>query len=81
MPRLAKVLQILPAYLPPYCAVSAIRMALRMSSIDGLAGASSIARVTRLSVTREPTLSRSDQRASPQISPSACTSGNEMILP
>ena len=46
-----------------------------MSRNDGFAGASSMARVTRLRDTRDPTLSRSDQRVWAQISPSACTSG------
>ena len=81
MPRLAKVLQIFWWYLPLKWAVSATSSALRMSRNDGLYGASSIARVTRLCDTREPTLSRSDHRVWPQISPSACTSGAPNTLP
>ena len=52
-----------------------------MSRKDGLAGDSSIARVTSDSVSLLPSALRRSQRVSPQISPSACTSGAPMILP
>ena len=81
MPRLANALQILLWLSPLKWAVSAISSALRMSRNDGFAGASSMARVTRLSDTRDPTLSRSDQRVWAQISPSACISGTPKTLP
>ena len=81
MPRLAKTLQILFAYWPLKWAVSATRIAFRMSRNDGFDGDSSIARVTRLRATREPTLSRSDHSVWPQISPSPCTSGRPTTLP
>ena len=62
-------------------AMSASRIALRMSRNDGLAGASSIARVTSDSDTFEPSRSRRSQSVCAQISPSACTSGTPLTWP
>ena len=75
MPRSANTFQIASWCRPPKTAVSATRMALRMSRNDGLCGASSMARVTSDSLVREPTAARRSQRVCAQISPSECTSG------
>jgi hypothetical protein len=81
MPRWAKTAQILSRALPLLLTVSACRIELRMSRKDGLAGDSSIALVTSDSESRCPSAPRRSQRVSPQISPSACTSGTPRILP
>ena len=49
MPRLANTVQMMSAFLPPLATRSAWTIALRMSSIVGSAGDSSIARVMMLS--------------------------------
>ena len=48
MPRLAKTVQMMSAFLPPLATRSACTIALRMSSMVGSAGDSSIARVMML---------------------------------
>jgi hypothetical protein len=75
MPRCAKTFQMVSWSAPPYAAVSATRIALRMSRKVGVYGASSIARVTRASDLQEPSASRRSHRVCAQISPSAWTSG------
>ena len=80
MPRLAKTCQMALSCLPWNTALSATRIALRMSMNDGLYGASSIARVTKDSAFLEPRRSRRSQRVWAQISPSACTSAPPATL-
>ena len=81
MPRLAKTFQMASWCAPLADGLVGLEDRVALSRYDGLAGESSIARVTSDSVTLLPRTPRSSQSVSPQISPSACTSGRLRIRP
>ncbi len=75
MPRLAKIFQRSFWCEPPKATWSACRIALRMSSIDGSAGDSSIPRVMSDRAAVRPSFLRMSHSVWAQTSPDACTSG------
>ena len=77
IPRVAKIDHRLACAAPPSKMVSAWRMALRMSRNEGSGGESSSARVMSRSARATPSVWRMSHIVSPQISPSAWTSGPE----